>query len=120
VFGSKYFILNETPKVTKFDSKSIEWIFVGYSSISKVYKVYIPISQIVVESIHVKFDGVENINAMNENQAIIVDVQKPPTTQETPITMNGEYVIEIIQQKYKMLQQLKKKKDKLCKRSITH
>jgi hypothetical protein len=44
VFGSKYFILNEAPKVTKIDSKSIEGIFIEYSSTSKSYRVYIPIS----------------------------------------------------------------------------
>jgi hypothetical protein len=30
VFGSKCFVLNEAPKVIKFDSKSIERVFVGY------------------------------------------------------------------------------------------
>jgi hypothetical protein len=92
VFDSKYFVLNEPPKVNKFDSKSIEGVFVGYSSTSKVYKIYIPTLQIVIESVHVKFE--ETIN-----QAIIVeDVQEPPTSQEVPITMNGEQIIEIAQQ----------------------
>jgi hypothetical protein len=83
VFGSKYFILNEASKVTKIDSKSIERIFIGYFSISKAYRVYIPTSQIMVESVHVKFDettnfgvkkvhsivgdGAKKINATNEN-----------------------------------------------------
>jgi hypothetical protein len=48
VFGSKYFVLNEAPKVIKFDSKSIEGIFVGYSTTSKAYRIYIPTSQIMV------------------------------------------------------------------------
>jgi hypothetical protein len=115
VFDSKYFILNEPPKVNKFDSKSIEGVFVGYSSTSKAYKIDIPTLQIVVESVHVKFeetiniraekypsivgDGAKNINALNDNQTIIVkDVQEPPTSQEVPITMNGEQIIEIAQQ----------------------
>jgi hypothetical protein len=115
VFGSKYFILNETPKVTKFDSKSIEGVLVGYSSTSKAYRIYIPTSRIVVESVHVNFDktiniraekvpsnvgdGAENINALNDNQAIIVeDVQELPTFHEALTTMNEEQVIEITQQ----------------------
>jgi hypothetical protein len=85
VFGSKCFVLNETPKVIKFDSKSIEGIFIRYSFINKIY---IPTSRIVIESVHDKFDeiinleaeknqyivddGAKNINAMNENQTIIV------------------------------------------------
>jgi hypothetical protein len=89
VFGSKYFVLNEAPKVTKFDSKSIERVFVGYSSTNKAYRIYIPTSRIMVESVHVKFDepinigvekgssivgdGAEDINALKDNQAIIVE-----------------------------------------------
>jgi hypothetical protein len=101
VFGSKYFVLNEAPKVIKFDSKSIEGVFIRYSSISKVYRIYIPTSQIMVESVHIKFDETinirvekgpsivgdeaEDINALNDNQAIIIkDVQEPPTSHETP------------------------------------
>jgi hypothetical protein len=89
VFGSKYFILNETLKVTKFDSKSIEGVFIRYFSTSKVYRIYILTSRIMVEFVHIKFDesinigaekgssivgdGAEDINALNDNQAIIVE-----------------------------------------------
>jgi hypothetical protein len=106
--------LNEAPKVIKFDSKSIEGVFVGYSSTSKSYRIYIPTSRIVIESTLVKFDefinigaekvssiigdGAEDINALNDNQAIIVeDIKEPLTSQEASITMNGEQVIEITQ-----------------------
>jgi hypothetical protein len=70
----------------------------------------------VVESVHVKFnesinigaekgssivgDGAEDINALNDNQAIIVeDVQEPLISQEAITIMNEEQVIEIAQQK---------------------
>jgi hypothetical protein len=115
VFGCKYFVLNKAPKVTKFNSKSIEGVFVVYFSINKAYIIYIPTSRIVVESVHVKFDETinigaekgpfivgdraEDINALNDNQAIIVEnVQEPPTSQEAPTTMNEEQVIKISQQ----------------------
>jgi hypothetical protein len=105
VFGSKYFVLNEAPKVIKFDSKSIEEIFIGYSSISKAYRIYIPTSRIVVESMHVKFnesidigadkgssivgDGAEYINALNDNQVIIVeDEQEHSTSQNASTILN--------------------------------
>jgi hypothetical protein len=107
VFDSKYFILNEAPKVTKFDSKSIEGIFVGYSFISKTYRIYIPTSWIVVEFVHVKFDqsidigaekgssivgdGAEDIQVLNDNQAIIVeDEQEPSTSQNDSTILNKE------------------------------
>jgi hypothetical protein len=115
VFSFKCFVLNEAPKVTKFDSKSIEGVFVGYFSTSKVYKIYMPTSRIMVESVHVKFDeyinigaekgssivgdGAEDINALNDNQVIIVeDVQEHSTSQEASTTMNEEQVSEIAQQ----------------------
>jgi hypothetical protein len=101
VFGSKYFVLNETPKVTKFDSKLIEGIFVGYSSISKAYRIYIPTSRIMVESVHVKFDesidigaekgssivgdGAEGINALNDNQTIIIEDEQEPSQNASTI-----------------------------------
>jgi hypothetical protein len=115
VFGSKCFVLNEAPKVTKFDSKSIEKIFVGYSSTSKAYRIYIPTSQIVIEFVHVKFDesidigaengssivgdGAEDINVLNDNQTIIVeDEREPSTSQNTSTILNKEQVIEMNQQ----------------------
>jgi hypothetical protein len=61
VFGFKCFILNDAPKVTKFDSKSIERIFIGYFSTSKAYRIYIPTSRIMIEFVHVKFDKTINI-----------------------------------------------------------
>jgi hypothetical protein len=111
----KVFGLNEAPKVNKFDSKSIEGIFVGYSSISKAYRIYIPTSQIMVESVHVKFDETINIgaekgssvvgdeaeyiNALKDNQVIIVeDEQEPSTSQDASTILNDEQVIEMGQQ----------------------
>jgi hypothetical protein len=67
VFGSKYFMLNEAPKVSKFDLKLIQEIFVGYSATSKAY---IPTSRVVVESVHIKFD--ETINIGGEKCDFIV------------------------------------------------
>jgi hypothetical protein len=115
VFGSKCFVLNETPKVIKINSKSIERVFVGYSSTSKAYRIYIPTSRIVVESVPVKFDesinigvdkgsstvgdGAKDINVLNDNQAIIVEnVQDPSTSQDASTTLNDEQVIEMAQQ----------------------
>jgi hypothetical protein len=37
----KYFVLNKFLRNTKFDPKFTEDIFVGYSMISKVYRIYI-------------------------------------------------------------------------------
>ncbi|KAJ1685792.1 hypothetical protein LUZ63_017182 [Rhynchospora breviuscula] len=80
VFGSKCFVLDESPKVTKFDAKSLTGILVGYSNTSKAYRVYLPTSRVVIESINVKFN--ENANEKTEEGNSIVDIQDGATTQE--------------------------------------
>ena len=40
IFGSTCFILKDRENVGKFDSRSDEGIFLGYSSISKAYRLY--------------------------------------------------------------------------------
>ncbi|KAJ4763435.1 Pol [Rhynchospora pubera] len=80
VFGSKCFVLDESPKVTKFDAKSLPGIFVGYSTTSKAYRVYLPNSKVVIESINVKFD--EKVLEESKEGNSIVDTQMEETTQE--------------------------------------
>ena len=61
VFGSKCFILNTKDKLDKFDPKSDEGIFVGYSTRSKAYRVYNKRTQVIEETLHVSFNEVSNI-----------------------------------------------------------
>ena len=57
VFGCKCFVLNNgKDNLGKFDAKSDEAIFLGYSSTSKAYRVYNKRTMTVEESIHVNFD----------------------------------------------------------------
>ncbi len=56
VFGCKCFILNDKDNLGKFDAKSDEGIFLGYSLHSKAYRVFNKRTLIVQESIHVSFD----------------------------------------------------------------
>ena len=56
VFGSKCFILNSKEYLTKFDPKSNEGIFLGYSNNSKAYRVFNLKSLVVEESMNVAFD----------------------------------------------------------------
>nr|XP_016507269.1 PREDICTED: uncharacterized protein LOC107824963 [Nicotiana tabacum] len=56
-FGCKCFVINNGKEaLEKFDTKSDEGIFLGYSSQSKAYKVYNKRTQCVEESIHVIFN----------------------------------------------------------------
>ncbi|GJW14821.1 retrovirus-related pol polyprotein from transposon TNT 1-94 [Tanacetum coccineum] len=56
VFGSKCFILNTKDYLTKFDPKSYEGVFLGYSQNSKAYIVLNKHTMKVEESLNVTFD----------------------------------------------------------------
>ena len=61
VFGCKCSILNNgKDNLSKFDERSDEGIFLGYSIVSKAYRVYNKKTRTVQESVHVRFD--ENTN----------------------------------------------------------
>ena len=55
-FGYKCFILNTKDNVGKFQAKSDQGIFLGYSSTSKAYRVYNIRTNTSKESIHIKFN----------------------------------------------------------------
>ncbi|GJU12008.1 retrovirus-related pol polyprotein from transposon TNT 1-94 [Tanacetum coccineum] len=56
VFGSKCFILNTKDYLTKFDLKSYEGVFLGYSQNSKAYIILNKHTRKVEESLNVTFD----------------------------------------------------------------
>ena len=55
-FGNTYFILNDKKQSSKFDSKSDEGIFLGYSLISRFYIVYNKRTNAIMESVNVVVD----------------------------------------------------------------
>jgi hypothetical protein len=98
VFGSKYSVLNEILRNTKFNPKSTEGIFVGYSITSKAYKVYIVSSRIVVESMHVKFDEYTNKRVYIVSSRIVVESMHVKFDEYTnkEAKKGSEYVNQII------------------------
>ncbi|GJY70209.1 retrovirus-related pol polyprotein from transposon TNT 1-94 [Tanacetum coccineum] len=56
VFGSKCFILNIKDYLTKFDPKSYEGVFLGYSQNSKAYIILNKHTRTIEESLNVTFD----------------------------------------------------------------
>ncbi|KAI3735912.1 hypothetical protein L6452_15437 [Arctium lappa] len=56
IFGCKCFILNDRKNLNKFSAKADEGIFIGYSSTSTAFRVYLKKSKTVIESINVTFD----------------------------------------------------------------
>ena len=64
-FGYKCFILNTKDKLGKFIAKSDQGIFLGYSITSKAFRVYNIITNMLEESIHVKFNKSFEPNKIN-------------------------------------------------------
>ena len=56
VFGRKYYTLNDRENLGKFDAKSDEGIFLGYSTSGRAYGVYNKRTKTVMESINMKID----------------------------------------------------------------
>src|SRR5256886_9376141 len=55
-FGCKCYILNTKGNLDKFDSRSDEGIFLGYSTRSKAYRIFNKNTSSIEESLHVRFD----------------------------------------------------------------
>ena len=60
VFGSKCYIKRNEDNLGKFDSRTDEEIFLGYSSTKKVYRCYNKRLQKIVESADVRIDGIKS------------------------------------------------------------
>ena len=56
VFGCKCFYLIKGVRLSKFQAKSLEGIFVGYGAESHTYRVYDKTSRFVIESCSVEFE----------------------------------------------------------------
>jgi transposase InsO family protein len=74
-FGSKCYILRDRENLGKFDSKSDEGIFLGYSTNSRAYRVFNKRTETVMESINVVVDDEkdERPSSSEENQLNSVD-----------------------------------------------
>ena len=68
VFGCQCFILNNGKDyLEKFDAKSDEGIFLGYSTSSKAYRVFNKWTLVVEESVHVVFEESTNKSSRKED-----------------------------------------------------
>ena len=68
IFGCRCFILNNgKDNLSKFDAKSDEGIFLGYSSSSKAYRVFNKRTLVVEESIYVVFDQTNDKSSRKED-----------------------------------------------------
>ena len=83
VFGSKCFVLKTIDRDGKFDSKSYEAIFLGYSLTSRAYRVYNLAKHTVEESIDVSFQESTDDLARDEEECAGTGTSSKLTVQET-------------------------------------
>ena len=70
IFGSTCFILKNRENVGKFDSRSDEGIFLGYSSTSKAYRVYNKRTKKVMETINVVINEASEFSSKKISEEI--------------------------------------------------
>ncbi|KAI3770671.1 hypothetical protein L6452_01812 [Arctium lappa] len=73
IFGCKCFVLNDRESLNKFTAKADEGIFIGYSSTSTAYRVYLKKSKTVIESVNVSFDE-EMASEQHSSEPVITGV----------------------------------------------
>ncbi|KAI3715360.1 hypothetical protein L6452_22340 [Arctium lappa] len=92
IFGCKCFVLNDRESLNKFSAKADEGIFIGYSSTSAAYRVYIKKSKTVVESVNVTFDeemASDQINSEPVITGVLASRQISPEPVSTAINSDN-------------------------------
>ena len=106
VFGSKCYIFNDHENLGKFDAKSDEGIFLGYSTNSRAYRVFNKRTKMVMESINVEVDdAIRNVDMVDdgegpsskelttEGEAQDIEVKEPtPEKESTPVNSKMETI----------------------------
>ena len=77
IFGSTCFILKDRENVEKFDSRSDERIFLGYSFTSKAYRVYNKRTKKVMETVNVVIDEVSESGSKKISKEIPKEILPP-------------------------------------------
>ena len=88
VFGSKCYILNDWENFGKFDAKSDEGIFLGYSTTSWAYRVFNKRTKRVMESINVEINNAITIVEIDDDGEGLSS--KEPTVEVEAQDIEGE------------------------------
>ena len=104
MFGSKCYILNDQENLGKFDAKSDEGIFLGYSTTSWAYRVFNKRTKTIMESINVDIDdAITKVEMVDDGErpstkeptaeveALDIEVERPtPEKESTPVNLRME------------------------------
>src|SRR5436189_4841333 len=96
-FGCKYYILNTKGNLNKFDSRSDEGIFLGYSTRSKAYRIFNKNTSSIEESLHVRFDEQLSKPIVRETIEEPINVIKKDLIEE-PINVETKKNEEILEE----------------------
>ena len=77
IFGSTCFILKDRENVEKFDSRSDEGIFLGYSSTSKAYRVYNKRTMKVMDTVNVVINESSDSNSEKGIEELTKEILPP-------------------------------------------
>ena len=77
IFRSTYFILKDRENVGKFDSRSDEGIFLGYSSTSKAYRVYNKRTMKIMETVNVVIDESSDSSSQKSIEELPKEILHP-------------------------------------------
>ena len=94
MFGSNCYILNDRENLRKFDTKSDEGIFLGYSTTSWAYRVFIKRTKIVMESINVKIDDALTKVEMSDNEERLSTKEPNVEVKALDIEVEGSTLVE--------------------------
>ncbi|XP_062076044.1 uncharacterized protein LOC133780190 [Humulus lupulus] len=87
IFGCVCYVLNDREHLGKFDPRSDEGVFLGYSLNSRAYRVFNKRTHSVVESINVRFDDLEN------SEEPLADDDTPVLTTHVPVTASQTQMV---------------------------
>ena len=102
IFRSTCFILKDKENVRKFDSRSGEGIFLGYTSTSKAYQVYNKRTKKVMETKSVVIDEASDSGSEKSSEEILKEIlpSKPKVVQEEvdqePVSLSTPRVVEVL------------------------
>ncbi|KAJ9561602.1 LOW QUALITY PROTEIN: hypothetical protein OSB04_006762 [Centaurea solstitialis] len=95
VFGCKCYVLNDRDNLGKFDPKSDESIFIGYSHNSKTYRVFNKWTRTILESSNVDFSESETYSdacPSNPNALLPELSTAPPSTNSASNTFASDFI----------------------------
>ena len=106
IFGSTCFILKDRENVGKFDSRTDEGIFMGYSSTSKSYQVYNKRTMKVMETVNVVIDESSNSNSEKGIEELTREIipPEPRVVQEIVEQEPHLLVLQVLLMLWKILQ----------------